>query len=74
MNTTVNDSLLNRLKPFLAAHNKLTQRQDKIRLKSNRIIIIGIVHVDIHRVDVLTAGRTYLNNLTAKPFYQSTVL
>ena len=74
MDTSVDDRLLNRLQALLATYDKLTQRQNKICLKSYRVIIIRIIHVDIHRIDVLRTGRCDLDDLTTKPFNQRRIL
>ena len=74
MNTTVNNRLLNRFQAFLTTHNQLTQRQYEISLQGNRIIIIRIIHIDVHRIDILGTGRTDFDDLTAKSFHQSTIL
>ena len=74
MDATVDDRLLYRLQALLTAHDKLTQRQNKICLQSDGVVIIRIVHVDVHRIDVLCTGRCDLNDLTAKPFNQRRIL
>ena len=52
-----------RLQAFFAAHDQLTQGQDEICLQGNRIILFRIIRIDVHRVDILCAGRADLNDL-----------
>lgn len=49
--------------PFFAPDDKVTQRQDKITFQSDRVFIIGIVQIDVHRVDVVRGSRGNINDL-----------
>ena len=72
----VNDRLFNRGKPLLAADDKVTQRQDKITFQGDRVFIIRIVQVYIHRIDVVSGVRGNVNDLplSSKLLYQRPVL
>ena len=52
----VNDRFLFRLHAIPCAHDKLTQGKDEIRLHAQRVIIVRIVQVNVHRIDVVPAG------------------
>ena len=74
MNTAVNDRLFYRLQSFFSAHDQLTQGQDEICFQGNRIILFRIVRIDVHRVDILRAGRADFNDLPLKFLHQCRVL
>ena len=73
MNATVDDRLFYRLQAFFAAHDKLTQRQDEIRLQGNGVVLLGVVQVDVHRIHVLGAGRTDVDDLPVKTLHESCI-
>src|SRR5699024_70933 len=54
--TAVNDGLLHRLESLLAADNQLTERENKVRLQGKRVVLLGVVEVQVHGVDVVSAG------------------
>ena len=72
----VNDGPLNRGKPFLAADNQVTQRQDKITFQCDGVFIIRIVQVNVHRIDIVGGSRGNVNDLPlgSKLLYQRPVL
>ena len=74
MDTAVDDRLFHRLQTFLAADNQFAERQDEIRLQSERTVFLGVVQVDIHRIDVLGAGRADMNDLAVEALHESRVL
>ena len=74
MNAAVDDRLFYRLQSFLATHNQLALRQDEICFQGNRIILFRIIRVDVHRVDILRAGRADFNDLPLKFLHQCRVL
>ena len=74
MNTAVDDRLFYRLQAFFSAHDQLTQGQDEICFQGNRIILFRIIRIDVHRVDILCAGRADLNDLPLKFLHQCCVL
>ena len=73
MDTAVDDRLFHRLEAFLPADDQLAKGKDKVRLQSNRVILLRIVRVDIHGIDILRTGRTDLDNLTVKAVHQRCV-
>ena len=54
---TVNDRLFHRLQTVPAACRQFAERQDKVRFQRQRVIILAVIEVDIHRVHILRAGR-----------------
>ena len=74
VDTAVNDCLFHRLQPFLAAHNQFAERQNKICLQRNGIIFLTVIAVDVHGVDILSAGRADFNDLTAHARHKRCVL
>ena len=50
--TAVNDGFFYRSKPVLAANDQLTQRQDKVGFQRQRVIVITVIQIQVHRVDV----------------------
>ena len=66
MHTAIDDRLLDRLQPLFSSDHQLAEGQNEIRLECDRVIFLRVVHVDIHRVDVVPALRADHNNLTAK--------
>ena len=74
VNAPVDDRFLHRIQAFLPTDDQLAQRQNKIRLQGDRVVIIRIIHVDIHRIDVLVARRRDLDDLSIKPPDQCRIL
>ena len=74
MNRTVDDGLFDRLQSLAPADDQLAQRQDEVGLERQRIVIITVVEVDIHRVDVAVAGRRNANHLSAECLDQRVIL
>ena len=74
MNAAVDNCLFYRLQAFFAAYDQLTQRKDEICFQGNRIIFFRIIRVDVHRVDILRAGRADFNDLPLKFLHQCRVL
>ena len=74
--TTVNDGFLHRRKPVLTAHDQLAQRQDKVGFQAQRVIIIAVIQIQVHRIDiagrtvVALAGGRQLNDLTVQTLHQ----
>ncbi len=56
MNTAVNDRLFHRLQALFAAYHQFTQRKNKVRFQSQRIVLLTVIAVDVHGVDILSAG------------------
>ena len=70
----VDDSLLNGLQTFAPADDQLAQRQDKVGLECQRIVIIAVIEVDVHRVDVAAAGGRNADHLSAERVDQREIL
>ena len=66
----VNDRFFLRFNPIARSHNQLAQRQDEVRLHTQRVIIIRIVHIDVHRIDIVVAGGRNMDNLSAQRMNQ----
>ena len=73
MNTAVNDRLFYRLQTLFAAHHQLTQRKNKVRLQRQRIVLLTVIAVDVHGVDILSAGRADVDNLSMQTLHQRSV-
>ena len=74
MHTTVNDCLFDREQTILATNDQLTERQDEVRFQSDRVIVLRIVGVDVHRIDIAGTGGTDLYHLTIELVNQCGVL
>ena len=74
VNAAVDHCFLHRLQPFFATHDQLTEGQDEISLQSNRIILLAVIAVDVHRVDILAAGRADFDDLPAHARHKGCVL
>ena len=70
MHTAVNDGFLHRQQPFLAAHHKFTEGKDKVSFQGKRVIFLGVVGIDVHRVDELGTVGADFDDLTFQPIYQ----
>ena len=68
--TTVDDGFLHRLQSLLAAHDQLTQRQDKVRFEGQRAFIIRVVQVQVHRIDIVGGSGRNLNDLPMQTLHQ----
>ena len=55
-NTTVDDGLFDGLKAISAADDELAQGQDEVGFQGQRALILGVVQVDVHGIDVMSAG------------------
>ena len=74
MHTAVNDGFLHRQQPFLAAHHQFAQRKDKVSFQGQRIILLGVVGIDVHGVDELGAVGADFDDLTFQPIHQRRVI
>ena len=74
VDAAVDDRLLHRLQSLLAAHDQLAQRQDEIRLQGNRVIVVGVIHVNVHGINELIRGRADLDHLPAEALHQRRIL
>ena len=73
MHTAVNDRLFYRQQTLLAAHHQFAQRKDKVSFQGQRIILLGVVGVDVHGVDKLGAVGADFDDLTFQPVHQRRV-
>ena len=55
MDAAVNDRLFHWLQALLAAHHQFAQGKDKVGFQGKRTILLGVVGVNVHRVDELGA-------------------
>jgi len=74
MHTAVDDGFLHRQQPFLAAHHQFAQRKDKVSFQGKRVIFLGVVGIDVHRVDELGTVGADFNDLTFQPIHQRRIL
>ena len=74
VDTAVDDRLFHRLKSFLSADHQLAERQDEVGFQGKRVILVGVVLVDVHRIHILGGSRADVNNLALQLLYQSRVL
>jgi len=74
MDAAVNDRLFHRLQALFAAHHQFAQGQHKVGFQSQRVILFRIVAVDVHRVDILGAGRADVDDLPMQTLHQRSVL
>ena len=70
----VNDRLFFRLHAIPCAHDQLAQGKNKVRFHAQRVIIVRIVQIDIHRVDVVLTGGRDMDDLSAQCFHQRIIL
>ena len=56
---TVDDGLFHRGKPVLAADDQLAQRQNEVGFQAQRVIIVAVIQIQVHRIDI--AGRTVVS-------------
>ena len=71
---SVDDRLFFRFDAAAASHDQLAQRQDEVRLEPQRVIVIGVIQIDIHRIDIVLAGRGNMNHLSAQRQHQCIIL
>ena len=76
----VNDGLFHGLQALLATNDKLAQGQDKIGFQRKRVVVLGVVEVNIHRIYILRpsvnapAGRGQSDNLSVQPLHKGKIL
>ena len=72
--TAVNHRFFHGFKPIPIAHDQLTQREDKVRFQRQGVIIIRVVHVNIHGIDIIRAGGSNTDHLTVQSLDQGEIL
>ena len=70
----VDDGLLFRFDAAPAPHDQLAEREDEIGLEAQRVVVVGIVEVDVHRVDVVMARGGDMDDLSSKRVDERVVL
>ena len=70
----VNDRFFFWLHAIPCAHDQFAQGKNKVRFHAQRVIIVRIVEVNVHRVDVVLTGGRDMNDLTAQRFHQRIIL
>ena len=74
MDAAVNDRLFHRLQALFAAHHQFAQGQHKVGFQSQRVVLLRVVAVDVHRVDILGAGRADVDDLPMQTLHQRSVI
>ena len=74
MHRTVDDGLFDGLQSVAPADDQLAQRQNEIGLERQRIVIVAVVEVDVHRIDVAVAGGRNADHLSAERVDQREIL
>ena len=74
VDAAVDDRFLHGLEALLAAHHQLAQGEDEVGFQRDGVVLLGVVQVDVHRVDILAAGRADPDDLPAEPLHQRRVL
>ena len=74
MDAAVNDRFFHRLQPLFAADHQFAQGQHKVGFQSQRIVLLRVVTVDVHRVDILRAGRADVDDLPMQTLHQRSVI
>ena len=67
---TVNDRFFHWLQTVPTACRQFAERQDKVRFQRQRVIILAVIEVDIHRVHILRAGRRDFDDLAFQTVHQ----
>ena len=71
---TVDERLFNGLQAISPADNQLTERKNEVRLEGQRVFLLGVVEVDVHRIDVAAAGGRNADDLSAERVDQREIL
>ena len=74
MDAAVNDRLFHRLQALFTAHHQFAQGQHKVGFQSQRVVLFRVVAIDVHRVDILGAGRADVDDLPMQTLHQRSVL
>ena len=70
VNAAVNHRFFYRLQALLAAHNQLTQGENKIGFQGNGVVLLGVIAVDVHGVDILSGGGADFDDLAFQTCHQ----
>ena len=74
VDTAVHNGFLHRLQPRLTAHDQLHEGEDEVAFQCQRVIILGVVEGQVHRIDVLVGGGGNVDHLAAQPPHQGRIL
>ena len=74
VDTTVNHGFLNRLQAVLAAYDQFAERQNKVSLERQRVVLFAVGIVDVHGIDILRAGRADFDDLPFHAVSQGRIL
>ena len=72
--TAVDDGLFHRHEAVLAAHDQLAEGEDEVGFQTQRIFIVRIVEIQVHRVDVMRACGGDFNDLSVQALHQRSIL
>ena len=78
-NGAVNDGLFHGLQALFAADNKLAEGKDKVGFQGKRVVVLGVVEVNIHRVHILGlavhafSGRRQTYHLPAQTLHKGKI-
>ena len=70
----VDDGFLDSLQPRLAPHDELAEGKHKVAFQRQGVLLLRVVEVDVQGVEVVSAGRGQLDDLTAQPAHQGRIL
>ena len=71
--TAVDDGLFHRHEAVLAAHDQLAEGEDKVGFQAQRVFIVRIVEIQVHRVDVMRACGGDFNDLPVQTLHKWSV-
>ena len=74
VHTAVNDGFLHRQQPFLAAYHQFTERKDKVSFQGKRVVLLGVVGIDVHGIDELGTVGADFYDLTFQPIHQRRII
>ena len=71
--TAVDDGLFHRHEAVLAAHDQLAEGEDKVGFQAQRVFIVAVIEIQVHRVDVMRACGGDFNDLSVQALHQRPV-
>ena len=74
LHSAVNYGAFDGFQPGLAAHDQLTEGQHKVGFERQRVFVLGIVQVDVQRIQVVVTGGRELDDLPMQQLYQRRIL
>lgn len=70
----VDDGLFNGLEALSTADDELTQGENEVGFQGQRTFVLGVVQIDVHGINVVTAGRRDLDDLALQTLHQRVIL